>query len=155
MAVADRSIPFSSTPVMICIDGLLDGSGSMHRLTTLHSTARSSLRTLLSSGSTSFPISSGCWRYLVACVRQGSGVISDSDYVFFLPMASSLPMHTENSLKTSFTYGYGASAPIVFQICGTPNPPGSLLCSPPLFLLCSFAIQFMALQKIGSWSRFP
>ena len=70
MAAADRSIPFSSTPVMICIDGLLEGSGSMQRLTTLHRTARSSVLTLLSSGSTSFPISSGCWRNLVACVKN-------------------------------------------------------------------------------------
>ncbi|KAM0905774.1 hypothetical protein ACQ4PT_017184 [Festuca glaucescens] len=40
---AERSMPVSSAPAMICIDGRFDGSGSMQRLTTLQITARSSV----------------------------------------------------------------------------------------------------------------
>ena len=83
MPAAERSMPVSSAPAMICIDGRLDGSGSTHRLTTLQITARSSVRTLVSSGSTSFPISSGCWRYLMACRNVEDQKFRLSSYLNF------------------------------------------------------------------------
>lgn len=70
MEVTEVSIPSSNIAHIICIDGLLEGSGSMHKFTTSHIKERSWVLTFFSSGSTNALIFPGFCSLSMACKRR-------------------------------------------------------------------------------------